>query len=512
MVTQRSQAVRTLAVVLLSGAAASAQSLSSGFTGTGIVSSTAPDNGNMFDISAFASGGITINSFDIHSTAALGTPLTVDLYYKPGTYVGSANNPAAWTFVGTANPTAAGPNLPTPLALGGISIPGGQTYGIYFNIREIGASIRYYTVPQLPTTNPANDDLAIEVRSGGALGGLFGTLFAPRGWNGTVYYSAVGSAPTGACCLPTGGCDVRTAGSCINASGTYNGDGSLCASVQCFTGACCRGDGTCEIVSQSWCAATGGAYRGDNVACASVVCPLQLSAGFGGNGVVSNTTINTGNMFDVTVSAPGGITLQRFDIHSNGATGNPITVDVYYKQGSYVGFTADPFAWTLLGTANTTAAGVGLGTPVDVGTLTIPANETYAFYINIREAGSPIRYYTLAQLPAANPSNDHLLIDVRNGVANNGLFGSTFSPRGFNGVLYYTLGAGCYPNCDGSTTSPILNVADFSCFLQSFAAGTNLPHAQQLTHYSNCDQSTTPPVLNVADFSCFLQAFAAGCP
>ena len=30
--------------------------------------------------------------------------------------------------------------------------------------------------------------------------------------------------------------------------------------------------------------------------------------------------------------------------------------------------------------------------------------------------------------------------------------------------------------------------------------------------YANCDQSTTPPVLNVLDFSCFLNRFAAGCP
>ena len=60
----------------------------------------------------------------------------------------------------------------------------------------------------------------------------------------------------------------------------------------------------------------------------------------------------------------------------------------------------------------------------------------------------------------------------------------------------------CYPNCDNSTTPPILNVLDFSCFLNKFAAGDP---------YANCDNSTTPPVLNVLDFSCFLNKFAAGC-
>ena len=64
-------------------------------------------------------------------------------------------------------------------------------------------------------------------------------------------------------------------------------------------------------------------------------------------------------------------------------------------------------------------------------------------------------------------------------------------------------GGGCYSNCDESAVPPVLNVADFTCFLQRFAAGNS---------YANCDQSTIPPVLNVADFTCFLQRFAAGCP
>jgi hypothetical protein len=70
----------------------------------------------------------------------------------------------------------------------------------------------------------------------------------------------------------------------------------------------------------------------------------------------------------------------------------------------------------------------------------------------------------------------------------------------------------CYANCDQSTTPPILNVEDFTCFINEFAAAQNLPHQQQLTHYANCDQSTTPPVLNVEDFTCFINRFAAGCP
>jgi hypothetical protein len=61
----------------------------------------------------------------------------------------------------------------------------------------------------------------------------------------------------------------------------------------------------------------------------------------------------------------------------------------------------------------------------------------------------------------------------------------------------------CYPNCDQSTATPMLNVADFTCFLQKYALGDP---------YANCDRSEAVPALNVGDFTCFLQKYALGCP
>jgi hypothetical protein len=64
----------------------------------------------------------------------------------------------------------------------------------------------------------------------------------------------------------------------------------------------------------------------------------------------------------------------------------------------------------------------------------------------------------------------------------------------------------CFPNCDGSLNAsacPTLNVQDFTCFLQRYAAGDQR---------ANCDASATAPTLNVADFTCFLQRYVAGCP
>lgn len=64
-------------------------------------------------------------------------------------------------------------------------------------------------------------------------------------------------------------------------------------------------------------------------------------------------------------------------------------------------------------------------------------------------------------------------------------------------------GTTCYANCDNSTAEPILNVEDFTCFINRFAAGDP---------YANCDGSTTEPILNVEDFTCFINAFVQGCP
>jgi len=84
------------------------------------------------------------------------------------------------------------------------------------------------------------------------------------------------------------------------------------------------------------------------------------------------------------------------------------------------------------------------------------------------------------------------------------------SPAALIGYLRFSSGTAtisrvnyCQANCDGSTVAPILNVNDFTCFLNKYAAAD--PSA-------NCDCSTVEPVLNINDFTCFLNKYAAGCP
>jgi choice-of-anchor B domain-containing protein len=79
-------------------------------------------------------------------------------------------------------------------------------------------------------------------------------------------------------------------------------------------------------------------------------------------------------------------------------------------------------------------------------------------------------------------------------------------------VLTAPVCAPCYANCDGSTAQPILNIDDFTCFINEFALAGSLPHEAQISHYANCDGSVIEPVLNVDDFTCFINSFALGCP
>ncbi|MEX2219121.1 MAG: hypothetical protein WD749_10225 [Phycisphaerales bacterium] len=86
-------------------------------------------------------------------------------------------------------------------------------------------------------------------------------------------------------------------------------------------------------------------------------------------------------------------------------------------------------------------------------------------------------------------------------------FGTGTAPDGTSHGWVAKLAPCGYANCDGSTTAPELNVADFGCFLARYSQGCSDPAAC----YANCDGSTAAPFLNVADFGCFLQRYAEGC-
>ncbi|MBL8999623.1 MAG: hypothetical protein JNK25_00640 [Phycisphaerae bacterium] len=81
-------------------------------------------------------------------------------------------------------------------------------------------------------------------------------------------------APSGACCFSNGFCTTLTPLQCNGAGGTYLGHGVACGSGNtCPTGACCLPDGSCIAgVGEQACQAQGGSFRGVGSTCAGA-CP-----------------------------------------------------------------------------------------------------------------------------------------------------------------------------------------------------------------------------------------------
>ncbi len=226
-------------------------------------------------------------------------------------------------------------------------------------------------------------------------------------------------------------------------------------------------------------------------------------------------------------------------LFSASSGGQPVTIQsiAFAPQDLLANQTHDLGSTTIrLGYTNATpgaAAGAGGleipdaaggGAPNAVGAMTdFYVNPTHTY--TVIAGGAQNFEMVLAGTPFVyDPAQGNLLVEIVSSNLNitfavSRTSGSAESSRAYNGgrfpptasnttatrmdIVFTSGGGACYANCDGSTTAPVLNVADFTCFLQRFAAGES---------YANCDNSTSPPVLNVADFTCFLQSFAAGCP
>ena len=127
------------------------------------------------------------------------------------------------------------------------------------------------------------------------------------------------------------------------------------------------------------------------------------------------------------------VTISSWDINTNDQT----TVNVWTRPGTYSGFEQASAGWTLLGTDSTVVAqGTDQPTPVAVGGLTINPGEIYG----IAMEGDGAWLYTNGT--GTNQIVNNGVLELRLGSANNVAFSSSiFSPRVWNGVVYYDVGA-----------------------------------------------------------------------
>ncbi|MCF8373289.1 MAG: right-handed parallel beta-helix repeat-containing protein [Bacteroidales bacterium] len=177
----------------------------------------------------------------------------------------------------------------------------------------------------------------------------------------------------------------------------------------------------------------------------------------GGNG-------QTGNMFDVT--AYTNITLDSFYVNVS-STG---IMEVWWREGSYIGFTGSNAGWNLLGSANVVNSGTNIPDLLSVGGLEIPAGETYGLYVTF-VTGSVA--YTNGNGTNQVYQDDNIKIETGYGGS---YFSLTFTPRVWNGTIFYTAGA---PGC-GSSLTPVTAFVQYADYdgavlaITSPVSGSNL--------------------------------------
>ncbi len=322
------------------------------------------------------------------------------------------------------------------------------------------------------------------------------------------------STTTGACCFPDGSCTLQTSAACASGGGTYAGDNVTCVAANCPqppTGACCTDTGTCSLLTSFACAASGGTWAGANVTCAAANCqPGWVEVGEAGD------TLGTAQV----VAGPGNA-LVPFISGSSAATGD---ADLYKinicNEAAFLATTANAQTTsdTQLFLFNSTGFGIAMDDD-DVGVSnTLQSRITSQFVTANGDYYLGIAFYNTDPQDAAAAL-------IWNNQNNGAAFGPEWAPNGpgaanalaswnggasgtgtyrisLSGTCFVATAVACYPNCDQSTSNPLLTANDFQCFLNAYAANSS---------YANCDGSTNNPVLTANDFQCFLNSYAGGC-
>jgi len=150
------------------------------------------------------------------------------------------------------------------------------------------------------------------------------------------------------------------------------------------------------------------------------------------------TTMAAGNgqdgvMFPIT--AINQVTIQDFAINLQAGTNS---AEIYYRPDNYLnvpGSNTNAAGWTLVGSAATVVSATpnytDLPIPVNI---TIPAGQTYSFHLIMGAAGANVSYTNGTGTGNVFASDANMeFIEGHGGT----LFGCTFNPRVFNGLIRY---------------------------------------------------------------------------
>ncbi|MBK8493357.1 MAG: T9SS type A sorting domain-containing protein [Saprospirales bacterium] len=167
----------------------------------------APNNGNSsggmvwFDVENLTGGDVTVTELGVNVSGAT----MVDVYLRPGTYVGNTGGPAGWTLVAQADATTgpfAGAVIGGPVitpAPTNFVIPAG-TWGVALHALSAAQSYTNGT-----GANQSFTDGNLTITLGSTANTPWGAAFTPRVWNGYITYSSLFEADL---IEPTDNCEV----------------------------------------------------------------------------------------------------------------------------------------------------------------------------------------------------------------------------------------------------------------------------------------------------------------
>lgn len=169
--------------------------------------------------------------------------------------------------------------------------------------------------------------------------------------------------------------------------------------------------------------------------------PSNNAGTMGSRGPGSLTTLfasnngYAGNMFDIVPTFD--MMIEGLDINTSNV-GETIQLDLFYKDGTCVGFETNAAAWTHLGTF--TGVGAGQDLPTFIDTYSAPqtflTGQTYGIYVNVANYGAITGNLRYTNLPPTNYSNADLSLDTWCGCSTPA-FNSFFANRAWNGTIYY---------------------------------------------------------------------------
>ena len=140
-------------------------------------------DGNMFDVVTLG-GALNVTAFDL--SLGVGT-WTIEVYEKPGTWVGFDQNASAWTLIGSGSVTSTAINAPTFFDVADFMLAATSTTGLYITTTA-GFGMNYTNGTAVGNIAAANAD--IQILEGAGKQYAFSNTFQPRIWNGGIHYTA----------------------------------------------------------------------------------------------------------------------------------------------------------------------------------------------------------------------------------------------------------------------------------------------------------------------------------